>query len=82
MTAADMMKIATVYVRRFIYENGLQDKIRIASQIHDELITFCETNLASWWRDNMHKLMEDAAKVFIPSGLLKADTGISDRWTK
>lgn len=81
-SAADMTKIATVFIRKFIHNNKLQDKVCIVLQVHDEVVTFCEESLAPWWKEQMHKLMEDAAKVFIPSGLLKADTQISAVWTK
>lgn len=81
-TAADMMKTAMVMVREYIYNNNLQDKIRIVAQVHDQLTTICKKEVAEDWKDTLDSLMREAAKVFIPSGILKADTNITKVWTK
>lgn len=79
---ADIMKLAMVLVRAWIYDNGYQDRIRIVGQVHDQLTTICKRDVAEMWKVQMTQLMEDAALVVIPSGILKADTNISITWTK
>jgi len=51
-------------------------------QIHDEILTEVKEDYASEWSMRLKLLMEEAAKVIIPSGLLKADAGTSKVWTK
>ncbi len=80
--AADMMKLAMVLVRQWIYANNYQHKIRIVAQVHDQLTTICKKEVAEFWKPIFDGLMQKAAKVFIPSGILKADTNISTTWTK
>ena len=79
---SDMMKYAMVLVRRWIYENGYQDKIRIVMQVHDQLTTICTKELSEMWKAQFDLLMQEAAKAIIPSGILKADTQITPFWTK
>lgn len=81
-TAADMMKVAMVLVRRYIYDNNLQDKVRIVAQVHDQLTTICKKEVADEWKTAFDGLMQEAARVFIPSGILKAETNITPVWTK
>jgi hypothetical protein len=50
--------------------------------VHDQLTTACTEDIAEWWKVEFDKLMCEAAKIVIPSGLLKAETNISDVWTK
>lgn len=79
---ADLMKLAMVLVRAWIYDNGYQDRIKIVAQVHDQLTTTCKREVAEMWKVQMTVLMEEAARVVIPSGILKADTNISATWTK
>lgn len=81
-TAADITKYSSVLIRKFINENGLRDKIKFVVQVHDQNTTICTEDIAEWWKEEMTKLMEKAALYIIPNGLLKADTNISDVWTK
>jgi len=80
--SGDMTKLAMVRIRRFINDGKLRDKVRIAMQIHDEILTEAKEDYASEWSMRLKLLMEEAAKVIIPSGLLKADAGMSKVWTK
>ena len=79
---ADMMKTAMVLIRDYIWEHDLQDYIKIVAQVHDQLTTICHKDHAEWWKDKMDELMREAAKLIIPTGILKADTNISPCWTK
>lgn len=80
--SADMMKLALVLVRRYINKNNLRDKVKIVMQVHDQLTTLAKKDFADEWAIKLTQLMEAAAKVIIPSGLLKAETNITERWSK
>lgn len=81
--AADMTKLALVMIRNYINANGYRDRIKIVMQVHDQVTTICETPLVDMWKLKLTQLMEDAARVSIPSGLLKADTTSTEQcWSK
>lgn len=79
---ADITKQALVYIYRWVRANGYKDKIQLRLQIHDAVLTACLDDLAEMWNKKLDELMCEAAKVVIPSGILKADTAISKQWTK
>lgn len=81
-TAADMVKVAMVKTRRFILAKKLQDDIKLRMQVHDQITTSCKVKYQEKWPKIMTQLMEDSAKVILPSGLLKAETQVSPFWTK
>lgn len=77
-----MMKLATVFIRWHIRDNDLQDCVRLVVQVHDQQVTVAREDYAAEWNPIMTSLMEAAAKVFIPNGLLKSDTQITEKWQK
>ena len=80
---ADMMKLAMVMCRRWIVANNYRETILLVAQVHDQLTTICDTEeIAIMWKPVFDQIMQDAGKVFIPSGILKADTQITLHWTK
>lgn len=81
-SSADMIKLASVFIRWWIRENNLSHKIKQAIQVHDQNTTRCTEDIAPMWKDKLDELMREAAKVFIPTGLLGAETTISPVWTK
>lgn len=81
-SGADYMKLATVITRWYIIDNNLQHKVKLVAQVHDQLTTICAKDFAEEWKLILTSLLEQAAKVCIPSGLLKADTNITLRWSK
>lgn len=81
-SSADMIKLATVFIRWYIVDNGLQDKVFLSCQVHDQNVTTAHKDFAEEWKPIMTKLMEDAAAVFIPTGLLTSETGITTKWQK
>lgn len=80
--SADMTKLALVLIRRYINDNGLRDIVKLVMQVHDQVTTLSNKDYAEKWGVTLTELMEIAAKVVIPSGLLKAETNITDRWSK
>lgn len=81
-SSADVTKVAMVLIRRYIYDNGLQDQIKIVAQVHDQVTTICREEIKDMWREKMDELMIEAGKVVIPTGILKAETQITSCWTK
>ena len=79
-SSADMTKLALIYIHNRIKETNLP--VKIIMTVHDQIDTICEETYAEEWKEIMTELMEQAAKVIIPNGLLKADTNISKTWEK
>jgi len=80
--SADMMKLALIKCRRYINDNNLRGKVKLVMQVHDQLTTMVKADYAEEWAPTLTALMEEAAKVIIPTGLLKADTQITNFWQK
>ena len=79
-SSADMTKLALVQIHKYILANDLP--VKIVMTVHDQIDTICRNDVAQAWAVKMTELMETAAKVVIPNGLLKADTNISKTWEK
>ena len=79
-SSADMTKLALVQIHKYILANDLP--VKIVMTVHDQIDTICHKDSAQEWAVKMTELMETAAKVVIPNGLLKADTNISKTWEK
>jgi len=80
-SSADMTKLALIYIHREIDESW-SDSVKIVMTVHDQIDTICKEEVADAWSIKMTELMEKAAKIIIPNGLLKADTNISAVWQK
>lgn len=80
-SSADMTKLALIYIHREIQESWNND-VKIVMTVHDQIDTICKQEVADAWAVKMTELMEKAAKIIIPNGLLKADTNISATWEK
>lgn len=82
-TAADQMKTAMCIIRTYMREHDLFDtKVKMVMQVHDQLDTITIKEYAETWKPILNGLMEEAALLNIPTGLLKADTTIASCWTK
>ena len=75
-----MVKNALNMVLPFIYNNN--SPVKLVMQVHDSIDSICPREFAPQWAKDLKRLMEEAALEIIPEGLLKADIGISDVWTK
>jgi DNA polymerase-1 len=80
--SGDMTKLALVKIRRHINVNKLSTIVKLTMQVHDQVDTICHKDYASIWQRDMTSIMESAAKVVIPSGLLTSETNITEKWTK
>ena len=81
-SAADMIKLALVYARKYINENNLRDKVKIVLTVHDEINTIVTKDYSETWRLKLKEIMEKAAQVIVPLNLIKAEPMISQRWEK
>jgi DNA polymerase-1 len=77
---ADMTKYALIQIRNYIRDN--KAPVKLVMQVHDQIDTICPSEYASTWKPIMKELMEKAALLTIPSGLLKADVNTSLVWEK
>ncbi len=76
----DCMKKALYMILLEIYDNSLP--VKLVMQVHDSIDTICHKDYAEEWAKKLKELMELAALEIVPEGLLKADVGISEVWTK
>ncbi len=81
-SGADMMKVAMVVTRNYIRDNGLRDRVKLVMQVHDQLTTIARSDYAEQWIPILDSLMNESAKLFIPTGILKAETLKNPTWTK
>lgn len=81
-SSADQVKVAICMVMWELDENNLHDKVKLLMQVHDQLDTGTHKNYADTWKVQFKTIMEEAALVNIPTGLLKADVTVTEVWSK
>jgi DNA polymerase I-like protein with 3'-5' exonuclease and polymerase domains len=81
-TSADITKVAICMVMWELDEKNLHDTVKLVLQVHDQLDTVARDDYAEQWKPRLTEIMEDAAKLIITNGLLKAETTITDVWSK
>jgi len=81
-SSADMTKLALVKIFNEVNTSQWAGDVKIVMTVHDQIDTICREGVAEQWKERMTELMEEAAKVIIKNGLLKADTNISKTWEK
>jgi DNA polymerase-1 len=79
-SSADMTKLALVLIHKHVKENNLP--VKIIMTVHDQIDTICPREYAEEWKIVMTELMERAANTVIKNGLLKAETSITNVWSK
>lgn len=79
-SAADMTKRAMCLVRRAIRDENWP--VKMVMTVHDQIDTECLKERAEEWKIRFTELMEESTLEIIPSGLLKAETEISEVWKK
>lgn len=79
-SGADMTKLALIYIYKEITENDLP--VKLVMTVHDQIDTICKAEYAEQWKVRMTELMEKAANVILTNGLLKAETSITEKWSK
>jgi DNA polymerase I-like protein with 3'-5' exonuclease and polymerase domains len=81
-SSADCTKIAICMVMWELDEKQMHDAVKLVLQVHDQLDTVCRDDYAEIWKPRLTEIMEEAALVVIPNGLLKAETTITSVWSK
>ena len=82
-TSADIMKAATVEIRRYILANNLDDRIKLISQIHDEVIIEVQGEaLAREFAVTTKEIMEKAGELCIHSLKMQVDVDVARYWKK
>ena len=79
-SGADMCKSALTLVRDYIHEHNYPAKIVMT--VHDQIDTIVRRDKADEWCEIFQGIMEQSTLEIIPSGLLKADTNVSETWEK
>jgi DNA polymerase I-like protein with 3'-5' exonuclease and polymerase domains len=77
---ADMTKYALIQIRNYI--NAQNVPVKLVMQVHDQIDSLTPKEYAIEWSLKLKELMEKAALLTVPSGLLKADVNISLVWEK
>ena len=77
-SGADMCKSALVMVRDHIHHNKLP--VKIVMTVHDQIDTIVHKDYADTWKYTLQDIMGASTLDIIPSGLLKADTNVSETW--
>lgn len=80
--SADITKVAVCMVMWELDDAKLHNDIKLVLQVHDQLDTVARDEVADIWKPRLTEIMEEAAKVVIPTGLLKAETQITNVWSK
>lgn len=81
-SSADCTKVAICMVMWELDEKNLHDTVKLVLQVHDQLDTVARDDYAEQWKPRLTEIMEDAAKLIITNGLLKAETNIASVWAK
>jgi len=76
----DMCKVAVALLYDRIHENNYPVKLRM--QVHDQVDTTSRKDFTERWKPEMDQIMQEAALLIIPNGLLKSETTVSPVWTK
>jgi DNA polymerase I-like protein with 3'-5' exonuclease and polymerase domains len=81
-TSADLTKTAIYLIYEHIHEHKLEDKVYLVMQVHDQIDCIVHKDFAQEWAVTQTRIMEDAALWIIPTGTLKAEASITERWSK
>lgn len=79
-SSADMIKEALINIDRAIKKDKLP--VKIVMVVHDQIDTICHKSFAPEWKKRLTYIMEETAKTIIPTGYLKAETTITEQWSK
>jgi len=79
-TAADMTKLAQIYLRDEIQDH--RDEVRLVAAVHDELLVEAKTGTEERWAQVVSECMEKAAEKILGNSLCKATPEIGAHWAK
>jgi DNA polymerase I-like protein with 3'-5' exonuclease and polymerase domains len=81
-SSADQTKAAMVMIKSYIERNWIADCVEINFQLHDATLTQFDPIQIPEWPKIHCTLMEEAAEINVPGGLIKGDSSVTDYWTK
>ena len=81
-SGADMIKQALAWIADHIIDNDLSDKVRIVSQVHDEITCEVREEFVNLWVDLQERLMLAAGKVICKDVDMVVDENVSNKWNK
>jgi len=81
-TSADIIKLAMLDTDEYICKEKLENKVKMALQIHDELVFECTADQAEEVREIVKTEMEKAGKLFLTDLPCEAKVIVSDTWEK
>jgi DNA polymerase I-like protein with 3'-5' exonuclease and polymerase domains len=81
-SSANCTKYAICLIKKHIEDNNLQDKIKFALPLHDELQYLVRGDFAEEGLELVINKMEEAAEFILENKLLKAEGSITDTWEK
>lgn len=85
---ADIIKLALLKCYEYIREKDwwnpviLADKCKLIHNVHDEIQSEVNTDIAEYWKSEMNRLMLEAGAAVVKSIRMKVDCGIADHWSK
>lgn len=81
-SSADQTKSALVMIKSYLERNWISDCVDIIFQLHDATLTQFNPEQIPEWPSIHCELMEQAAEINVPGGLIKGDVSVTDYWTK
>ena len=82
-TGAQMTKLAMCYIRRYIKQHNLQDKVKIVMTVHDQVDCEVAADYAEEWSKIQQGIMQQAGQVIVGDVLpITSDITIGDYWQK
>lgn len=81
-SAAICTKLALIWIRKYIRDNNLQDKVKIIHVVHDAIYTEVVEEFAEEFANIQAEIMTNAGKVFVKELLLETDITINNYWSK
>lgn len=81
-TGADMTKMATIKLFKWIKQNKMLNKVRIVNSVHDELVVECSESMAENVAERLKAFMEASGKMFLTTLDIHADPVITKIWRK
>jgi DNA polymerase I-like protein with 3'-5' exonuclease and polymerase domains len=81
-TAAICTKLALIWIRDYIRDNKLENKVKLIHVVHDAIYTEVIEEFAEEFANIQAEIMTNAGKVFVKELLLETDITIKNYWSK
>jgi DNA polymerase-1 len=78
--SAEVTKIGVIYLFNWIMDNNYFNIVKMANQVHDEVLLECPIDMTDIVADKLKECLELGAKKYTPLVPLKASVEISNHW--